>query len=89
MLAGFRRLSVGIMWYVEGISEVYIRRVVFDSVYLLSFEITQRYGQYKYKVINSLCFESHLSYTKLRHQRSTWLIFFCKSDLISLLVREV
>jgi hypothetical protein len=28
---------------------VNIRRVVFDSIYLLNFEITQRYGQYKYK----------------------------------------
>jgi hypothetical protein len=37
--------------YIYDISRlrVNIRRVVFDSIYLLNFEITQRYGQYKYK----------------------------------------
>jgi len=34
-----------------------------------------------------LCFESHLSYKKLWHQRSTWRL--CKSDHIILFVREV
>jgi hypothetical protein len=32
---------------------VNIRRVVFDSIYLLNFEITQLYGQYKYKVYHT------------------------------------
>jgi hypothetical protein len=35
-----------------------IRRVVFDGTYLLNFEITQRYGHYKYKDFRTItCLE--------------------------------
>jgi hypothetical protein len=62
MLAGFRRLSVGIMWYVEVmVRGIFIQRPVLRvvvvvgvrCVLLLNFETTKHYGQYKYKVLSS------------------------------------